>query len=316
MWNIPITINKNRISKLVSIIILTYQDFSHLFETLESIFQQDYLSIEVWISDDGSKNFPDEQLALWQKKNINDIPLKIRKNNQNVGIVAHANLVVQECKGEYIKFLPSGDGFCTQDALSRLINLAEKTQQSVVLSPAFVCGKSFNNIYYQYPSKRRIKDLQKKSPQKLFSIVARNNFISAVGALYHISFFCGIKGGFDQTYRNLDDWPTWLCLLRKGVWLPCLDQPTVYYRLGGISSSFGTAFDAPLLKKDLTKCIEKEILPFTNMLSMSAKIFIGYRYATLQKNQDHPLPFKYLLIDFLMQVKKLLKKQLIKRNEV
>ena len=45
---------------LVTIIVLTYKDFSGLNKTMEAILEQTYQNIEIIISDDGSENYQEE----------------------------------------------------------------------------------------------------------------------------------------------------------------------------------------------------------------------------------------------------------------
>lgn len=303
----------DQISKLVSVLVLTYQDFSGLFKTLETILEQEYPLIEVIISDDCSDRFPDEEIAEWVKGAARDISIKIRKNPNNLGIVAHSNCAVKECAGQYIKFLPSGDGFCTKDSLTKLISVAEKTDSLMVISPTLVCGQDFTKIYYQYPSKNDVNKLQTTPPKQLFSDIARRNMISAVGTLYKASFFRKPLKGFDECYRNLDDWPTWLATYREGVKIPCLSDPTVYYSLGGMSSKHGTAFDSPLLHDDLLLCIQKEILPYMDMLSTGTRYVSEYRLAMLRGCK---LPIKYFPMSFFVRLKKTVKGWLIREHTI
>lgn len=303
----------DQISGLVSVLVLTYQNFSGLFRTLETIFEQEYPLIEVIISDDCSDKFPDKEIAEWLNGVATNISIRIRKNPENLGIVAHSNHVVKECSGQYIKFLPSGDGFCTKDSLSKLISAAEKTDSLMVISPTLVCGEDFTKTYYQYPSKNDVSKLQTKSPKQLFSDIAGRNMIGAVGTLYKADFFREPLNGFDECYRNLDDWPTWLAAYREGVKIPCLSAPTVYYSLGGMSSKHGTAFDSPLLRNDLLLCIQKEILPYMDMLSARTRYVSEYRLAVLKGST---LPAKYLPIRIFIRLKKTVKEWLIREHAI
>lgn len=291
---------------LVSIILLTYEHFEKIYITLKTIFSQDYDAIEILISDDASSSFPEEKIKTWiEKENIRKFPVHFRKNIRNLGIVSHSNLAAQAITGKYIKFFSPGDGFINSYSLSHLVNFAEENSYPIITSPAKVCIDNYSNILYEFPSIHRVQRLQSQSAQRLFSILAAGNIISAVGTLYHRSFF--ETGGFDTSYRNLEDWPTWLSVYRNGESIPCQKEPSVYYMLGGISSNQGTAFDSDLLKEDLRYCFEKEILPFKNRLSWKEKMFVFYRYNSLLEKVSLAERFQCLPAEIWFLLKKHLK---------
>lgn len=299
----------NKSQLIVSVIVLTYRNFDGLYETLETIFEQDYSSVELLISDDGSEEFPEDEILSWiQKHDTNRIGTRIIKNSLNLGLVAHSNRAAKITHGDLVKFLTPGDGFAYPQALSELVQFAQ-THNRVVISPAFVCEGSFQNVCYEFPSARRVNILNKNSPEQLFSVIAATNIICAVGAIYPRAFFN--DGGFDTSYRNLDDWPTWLKIYRQGEWLPCMNRPTVFYRIGGMSSKNGTAFDSPALKHDLWRCIETEIMPYRSRLTWISCVISEYRLCTLSEKRTIRSRMLYFPLDFYCWLKKLAKKILI-----
>ena len=53
---------------LVSCITTTYKKFDYLYQTLDSVFMQDYPNIEIIIGDDGSPDFPEKKIWKYIKK--------------------------------------------------------------------------------------------------------------------------------------------------------------------------------------------------------------------------------------------------------
>lgn len=267
----------------ISIIILSYQKYDGLYRTLDTILSQNYRNIEILISDDGSEQFPESEIMIWAKKHAK-IKIQIRRNRANLGTVAHANLAASYCTGEYIKFLPPGDGFCSSNALEKLVREAKKKNALILTSPSLVYFKDYENIRFEFPSKHRIKKLKIFTSEQLFSAISQSNFISAVGTIFHRKFFD--EGGFDEEYRYLDDWPTWLSWLRQGRQIEVLEVPTVYYGLEGISNQAGNAFHSKLLHTDLLHCYKKEILPYKERLSPFIRWFVNYRYGKLKGDRS------------------------------
>lgn len=295
---------------LVSLIILTYRNFHQIEKTLHTILMQDYPNKEVIISDDGSETFLDiaeqEQIRLLCKSK--NTPVLILQNAHNLGIVQHSNAAAKRCKGQYIKFLPPGDGFLDKGSLSRMVAFALEQDTQIVTSPSYVCKGSFQNICYEYPSKRKCKALRNARPEKLFRKIAAKNFISAIGTMYRKDFF--ENGGYDCKYRHLDDWPTWLQQYRAGRRIPCMERPTVLYMLGGISSSGGNAFDSELLRDDLRTCYEKEILPYKKRMSMLSRWMIGYYYSLLTAEKTLGFYIIYSPLWLWDLMKKIIKKKI------
>lgn len=304
----------NKTDKLVSVIILMYCHFEFLKETIQSICDQDYPNIEIIISDDASKNFVRSEIEAIINTIIvpNGVTIKIRQNTQNMGIVAHANLVASLCSGSYIKFLPPGDQFCTHEALRVLIETLDAQNTQVVTSPSWVYNQDSGDICYQYPSKRRAGLLQNRTPYELFSILSESNIISAIGTLYKRDFF--ENGGFDISYRYLDDWPTWLRLYRNGCKIAVVYEPTTYYSIGGISNKAGSAFESDILRDDLILCYEKEILPFVGQFPAKTRWFIEYRYGILKNNCSVWFKLKFFPADLYCNLKRFIKKLVLRKG--
>lgn len=304
--------NENNIAErklpLVSLIILTYRNTDQIEDTLQTILSQDYPSKEIIISDDASETFLNtvEQEQIQLQCNERNIPITFVRNQINLGTVGHSNAVAAKCNGEYIKFLPPGDGFSDEKALSRLVAFALKHDTKIITSPSYVCKGSFQNICYEYPSRRNCNSLINNDPEKLFQKIAAKNFISAIGTIYRRDFF--EDGGYDCSYRYLDDWPTWLREYRAGRRIPCMNHPTVYYSIGGISSSGGNAFDSNLLRNDLKICYEKEILPYKNRISLFYRWMIRYYYHLLSRKKTIGFYILYSPFCLLDWMKKKIKK--------
>ena len=95
----------------VSVIVLTYEHFSQLYSTLDTVAAQDYPDIELIVSDDASSSFPQEDIDAWAVAHAREgLHVSVRRNRENIGTVAHANVAAKQAQGQYIKFLPPGDG--------------------------------------------------------------------------------------------------------------------------------------------------------------------------------------------------------------
>ncbi|WP_299060173.1 glycosyltransferase family A protein [uncultured Polaribacter sp.] len=88
--------------KLVSVIIPTYNRTQYLKQTLESVLNQTYSNIEIWVIDDGT--IGDNNKLLCQKFNVNYLKIK------NSGTPCKPrNEGIKRAKGTYISFIDDDD---------------------------------------------------------------------------------------------------------------------------------------------------------------------------------------------------------------
>lgn len=297
---------------LVSIVILTYNNGNKLMPTLESVLFQDYPNIEIIISDDAStekisKETADEIAGKCSEKNID---VKFYNNSVNVGVVKHSNKAFTYCSGEYIKFLPPNDTFNDSRSLALMVDYAVQNNAQIITSCANVQDNISGADLYRFPHYFQRLMLRKLSPKKLYSMLAVKNFISAIGTMYRREFF--ENGGYDETYKHLDDWATWLKAFRSGMSIPFINEVTVNYSLGGISSSNQNAFNSGIIHDDMITLYEREIFPYKKQINCFAYGYAKYKYGVLKNDKSLGFKFKYFLYIFFDKLKCFVKKSYVK----
>ena len=124
--------------KLFSFAIITYKRFDGVIKTVESVFQQNYPSIELVLSDDGSDNYGEAIIEI--KKYIEtNRPTNVESViyshlQQNQGTVKNINNALKQANGVYFKALGGGDVLACPDALSRYVQYLEGHEESIVFS--------------------------------------------------------------------------------------------------------------------------------------------------------------------------------------
>lgn len=291
----------------VTVIVPTYGKFSVLERTLSSIAGQICSIDRVIVSDDGSgKSFPSEL----KKRFPNMI---FRENPNNMGTVAHMNAETTEVTSKYIKFLSSGDAFSDSEALKSLVEFAEEMDAPAVTSQAMVCDVTLKRKLYTFPG-RRGRFLNEKG-KALFRTLAVSNIVSAPGTLFRRTFFTEF-GGFDESYRLLEDWPTWLRLARADCGLPFLDRVTCLYGMEGISSEALDAYGSPALRRDMALCYEKEILPYLSELDAGKIRQVQFGYDRVRGLFPKELQKKYGWLARKAALKRSVKKCLLKSSQI
>lgn len=303
-------------SNKVSVIILTYGDFSGLNRTIESVLTQEYPIHTLIISDDGSGcPFPDLIKKKLSQSQEQYQKLIIRSNLKNLGTVAHMNLTSALCESEYLKFMAAGDAFSSKLALGELLFFAQQHHNAlVVTSNVAICSRDLSKRLYVFPGRRRGRCLNQK-PEVVFESLCKANIISAVGTLYRQSFFSEEKG-LDESYRLMEDWPTWLKLTRSGNSIPFLENVTCFYAVGGISSEYGDALSSDKLRGDMIHCYQKEIIPYIDDFSSKTKSHIYYCWARLQRRAKKELWRQYFVLELRTTIKRSIKWILLKISAI
>lgn len=96
---------------LISVIIPSYDRASYIVEALESVFNQNYPSIEIIVVDDGSSDGTYE--ILEKQRDKGKITLLTHPKRANRGQSASLNLGLRRAKGNFISILDSDDMFAS-----------------------------------------------------------------------------------------------------------------------------------------------------------------------------------------------------------
>ena len=294
----------------VSVLIVSYGNYSGLEYTVKSVLKQSYPIREIILSDDGSKKpFPKHILGLFK---VAPCEVIIREGTTNLGTTAHLNYIANMSHGTYLKFLAAGDAFASENSLKELVTFAQQWNTAVISSNTEVCSQNLKKKYYEFPGLARGSNLKCSGDQQ-FRILAKSNIISAVGTLFHRDFF-EEQGGFDESYRLLEDWPTWLRLSKKGDAIPFLDCVTCLQALGGVSTRKCDAYQSEVLRTDMIRCYEQEILPEISRFKKIEQRKIRYRYEELTGRNARILWVRYFDLHLQVKIKRKIKTWIIQNG--
>lgn len=227
-------------NKLLSFCILTYRNFDGIFDTLDSLFQQDYSCIELIISDDGSPNY-EEHIGEIQKyverhKSNNIVKIRYNQMGANVGTVKHCNAVLRIAEGEYIKELGADDVLNCTDALSKYVSFLENNDYEICF--AKMCGVRPNGerIYHLAACEDDYELLRSLSPEQTLNRLFARNFLPAPAWCAKRSLFTK-HGFYSEKTKLIEDYPYWIHLCMQGVRFGYMDDRMIDYRLNGVSSA-------------------------------------------------------------------------------
>lgn len=292
-----------------TVMVLTYRNLQDLSKTIDSIAIQDYKDIELYISDDGSDNYNEKNVAdiakECQRKNANITNIQINHNQSNMGTVKHINYVVQNCSGEIIIPLSCGDRFYRYNSVSTIVNHF-KANENCLIATARRVRVDLNGTEIDIkPTEKRMKLLDEGGTALLESMLF-SSFISGASTYYSKRVF-EKYGLFDESMYLLEDWPYYLRLLFAGERIYKINDITIFYDTGGVSS--GQAVN-PLLQKDFIRMFYQVVQPNKDRIPPLLYRRLLCRYYGMEhpgegiKKMIHALRYPDVIVDKLLHSQK------------
>jgi len=208
-------------SPLVSVVIPCYNHEKYVQETIQSVIEQDYGSIELIVIDDGSKDNSVEKIQDMV------VACKFRfkrfefRHRSNVGLIATLNEALEWCEGEYFSILASDDQWLSSKVDFQVRYLVQNPRAAGVFGGINIIDDDDVAL-----RKKALNALEKYSFDQVFLSQA---FLAAPTALLRIKNIKSV-GGFDENFR-VEDWYMWLRLTEGGnSTLDCLPQVVANYR--------------------------------------------------------------------------------------
>lgn len=201
--------------ELFTVISFCYNNSQYLTCNLESVFAQDYDNIELIVVDDHSITFDLHFIESYIQKHMhhNIRKFTVYQNPENYGTVKSLNRALKQSTGKYIKLLAADDALYDEYVLSRAAESLQNNPCGFIVSNVMKCDSDLKQIgLYKKKLQTKINNL---TPEKCFAELCIRNDIVAGGVFFSRLFF-NKYGLFDEEYRLLEDWPTWLKVTQLG----------------------------------------------------------------------------------------------------
>jgi len=236
----------------VTVYILTYKRFDSIYRTIDSLLCQDYGNIELFVSDDGSPNFPCDDIVAYieANKRENICSYKVLDNKVNYGTVKHINNILKQASGDLYIPLAGDDQFFDETVISRIVDRYHK-EHFKVLSTSRAMYKHeglYEMLMPHYDSRDVIVKTMATARQQLkaFTECKMMNFASGSAMTYEASFLKEV-GLFDEKYRLWEDGPFINKMTTLGYPLSfAYDIVSIKYQWGGVSVGHN-----PIMDKDI-----------------------------------------------------------------
>lgn len=227
-------------SKLISVITLSYNNLQFYEECLSSIISQDYDSVEWILCDDGSGNYSEyeEKIKDYLDSQTHHLQNMILYHSpRNKGIIANYKEALDRAKGEYIFYLAIDDAFYDTSVLSDVSRYFEETGCEIMGGYWEISLKTGQT--HRYPSEAEVDLLKNASLEVIYRRFIRRTILIGACVPFRKSLVDRL-GFFDhpqlQGYVHLEDRPRYLYLMEHGVRFGFLPRMLIKYRTSGITS--------------------------------------------------------------------------------
>lgn len=202
-------------NKRFSVIVPCYKNSQYLQDCIDSIIEQDYDEIELIVAEDGGGNFDADYFRHYieNNKKENVVRYEVYSNECNYGTVKNLNHALKKSTGRYIKLIAADDILATSNVLSGVAPAIEKSSDGCIVGDVLMCDNNLN-VLYKFESDF-YTDISRLSAKECFKRNCIRDKINAVGVFFRKDFF-EKYGLFDERFRLLEDWPTWLKLFDEG----------------------------------------------------------------------------------------------------
>lgn len=254
--------------ELFSVIILCYRHFEYLFAAIDSVLEQDYPEIELIVSDDGSQNFPHDQIGQYieMKKRENIKRVYVHQEEKNVGTVKHLNHAIPLCQGAYIIALAGDDALGSKEVLSRYVNGFATGPENCLIQMAQTAmyDETLEDVesYYVGPIVQAAIEKTRESTNELLNLLlTRGACLPSTSTCFKKDFFPQF-GAFDEGYALVEDYPMHMRLAEEGWVIHYNNFVAIKHRHGGISHGQKGALSesSRLYFSDTRKMIQELVL--------------------------------------------------------
>ena len=209
-----------KMERLVSVIVPSYNYGHFVGQTLESLRAQTYSAWECIVVDDGSTDNTGAIVTAFAK---DDSRIKYVRQ-ENLGLAAARNAGIARSTGEYVQFLDADD-LLESEKFERQVEFLEQHPEIDIV---FSDSRYFRNENTQ---ERRFSQDETNAPWvaklsargiEVLRPLVRNNIMVVSAPLLRRSVIADV-GLFDTTLRAVEDWDYWIRCAIEGKYFHYLD---------------------------------------------------------------------------------------------
>lgn len=221
--------------KLISVPVVTYNSAEFIIETLESIFNQTYKTLELIVSDDCSTDNTVQIIQKWcsQERVLNRfVKVQVITVPKNTGIPANFNRCVRACNGEWLKFIAGDDLLMPNCVLDNITHVLKDPTINVLYSYLRIYKNTFteDNFIKRSPGTFPTHIISPSiTAEEQYQLLLAGDKIPFTPGMF-LNRQAILKAGLPKEHLFSEDYQTKLNLTRSGFKLNFLEKETVCYR--------------------------------------------------------------------------------------
>lgn len=279
--------------KLVSVIVVAYNNEDTILETLNSIYIQTYKNLELIVSDDCSTDHTMEITLEWLNAHKGRFySASVLGGVLNRGIPANINKALRAARGDYIQLI-AGDDIFLPDGLERRMGYVRHFPNDIVCTRIRIQGNGKDGWKEEKRYQQYFEMMQTKPRRIQYRELIRNDYILplCVGPLSRKVY--DEIGFFDERYKLDEDWILFLKLVMHGYKFASFADITAVYRWNDSSVSHGSSPEYLECQKKLFKEVRKPLMMRNGMFYSAFYTRMNYVWMDIQaKSGKRSLQYK------------------------
>jgi glycosyltransferase involved in cell wall biosynthesis len=221
----------------VTVAITTYNSEKFILETLNSIYNQSYSTLELVISDDFSKDQTLNLVHDWvRQEHVKErfTTIQVLTVQKNTGVSANLNRCIAASSSKWIKFIAGDDILLPNCIEDNVAFINENSDARVIFSQVKVYQDTFEEVNFvkttpnEFPSNLMDKSI---GAYDQFQLLLLSDRIQYTPSSFFSKEAMNKVGNFDESNKLVEDYPMWLKLTGSGERLYYFHKVTVGYRI-------------------------------------------------------------------------------------
>lgn len=254
--------------KLVSVILLSYNNKDYLPRALTSVFSQDYPHIEIIITDDGSEDFSENEIREYidTHKTPNVERYCIITSPVNTGTVCNLRRALKEVHGDYYINFGLDDALYDSTVISSYIYTfyIRNWEPLIVTGITGMYSGDLKHFQRSLPNCQEIRVLLEENPEKTLNQLASSCAIVNVSSCFHKDF-PELVDAYDIRYKLYEDYPTFIRMARKGYTPVFIKRFCLKHASGGVANGTDNYQLSKTLYEDRNLMWETEFEPYRSL---------------------------------------------------
>lgn len=194
---------------LVSVIITTYKRKSDILsKAIDSILNQDYKNLELFVVDDSPNDYEFRTEVEEYCNSINDPRFNYIKQSKNMGACVARNTGIMKSKGKYVCFLDDDDIYLP-NKIKKMVSAIEEDDDIVLVYSDIAMYKN-NKLHHKF------SDIQKPHDGFVYDKIMETNFIGPTSIALLRKDALEKVGMFDPEMEASQDWDVWIRISKIG----------------------------------------------------------------------------------------------------